>query len=267
MTYFTTSDNAKIYYRIKGKGKPIIFIHGFSEDHNSFRIQQRALSKRFQTITYDLRGHGLSDRVDYGLNLERFALDLKELISLLKLKDVILIGWSMGGSIIFEYIKQFGTKGIEKISLVDISPKTLNDAEWSKGLLHGEYKEEDFKSDLDLIHLNWMDFAERFIQLMSPSFKEKEFSIALENMGRNSPQVMEAMWKSLGEEDYRGVLDKIDVPTLIVFGEKSTFYSMETGKYLKNNIQNSKLVAFENCTHLLVLENPIKFNRVLEEFI
>jgi len=52
-----------------------------------------------------------------------------------------------------------------------------------------------------------------------------------------------------------------------MFGGNSTFYSIETAEYLRDNIKNSELITFEDCTHLLVLENPVKFNRVLEEFI
>ena len=82
MDFFTTSDKVKIYYEMSGQGRPVVFIHGFSEDHKSFKIQQRVLSKDYKIISYDLRGHGNSDRVDYGLNLKRFALDLKELIDI-----------------------------------------------------------------------------------------------------------------------------------------------------------------------------------------
>lgn len=267
MNSFTTSDYAKIYYKIRGEGKPIIFIHGFSEDHDSFRIQQRVLSKKYETITYDLRGHGISDKVDYGLNLERFALDLKELIAALDLKDVTLVGWSMGGNIIFEYIRQFGTLNIYKICIVDIGPKSLNDDKWELGLLHGKYKAKDLILDLKLIENNWIGFAEKFIKLMSPSFDMEQFNLGLDKMRENSPHVMQAMWKSMGEKDYRDILEKIDIPTLIIFGGKSTFYSIETGKYLRDNISTSQLEIFEDCTHLLVLENPIKFNKVLEEFI
>lgn len=267
MSYINTSDNTKLYYEIKGEGKPILFIHGFSEDHNSFRIQQRALSKKYKIITYDLRGHGISDRVNYGLNIERFALDLKELIEALDLKDVILVGWSMGASIIFEYINQFALKDIDKICIVDMGPKSINTEDWKFGLIHGKYKIDDFKEDLDLIKDDWLKFAQKFIKKMSPDFDEKQFNIAVDKIKQNSPHVMHAMWKSTMEKDYRNILKKIDIPTLILFGENSTFYSTKTGEYLRENISKSKLIVFEKCTHLLVLENPIKFNKALEEFI
>lgn len=266
MEFFTTSDNVKLYYEVKGEGLPIIFIHGFAEDHNSFRIQQRVLSKKYKIITYDLRGHGISDRIDYGLNLERFALDLREFIEYLELKDVILVGWSMGAWVIFEYINLLGLEKISKICIVDKGPKAINDNSWNLGLYHGKYTMEDALKDLSLIKENWIGFAEKFIRNMAPYFNEKQFNISMDKMKNNSPHVMYSMWKSMIEKDYRDTLSKIHIPTLIIFGGKSTFYSVDVGKYLKKNIKNSELIIFENCTHLLVLENPIRFNRVLEEF-
>lgn len=267
MGVFITSDNVNIYYEIKGEGRPIVFIHGFTEDHSSFRIQQRVLSKKYKVMTYDLRGHGVSDRVDYGLNMERFALDLRELIEYIELKDVILVGWSMGASIIFEYISKFGVENISKICIVDKGPKVINDNNWNLGLYHGKYTMEDALKDLTVIKNNWIEFAEKFIKTMAPYFNEKQFKIAIDKMKNNSPHVMYSMWKSMIEKDYIGTLNKITMPTLIIFGEKSTLYSVEVGKYLKEKIKDSQLIIFEDCTHLLVLENPIRFNKELDGFI
>lgn len=267
MLYMITSDNIKIHYRVKGEGVGIIFIHGFSEDHNSFRIQERALSKGYKVITYDLRGHGLSSGRDRGLNLERFALDLKELIEYLQLERVNLVGWSMGGSIIFEYINKYGLENLSKICIIDKSPRSINDKTWDLGLYHGKYTWEDSILDLELIKNNWIGFGEKFIKTMAPYFNESQINIAMEKMKTNSPIVMYSMWKSMMEKDYRNLLKEITIPTLLVFGGKSTLYSRETGEYLRDNIKDSKLTIFEDCTHLLVLENPIRFNRVLGEFI
>lgn len=267
MTYFQTTDNTNLYYEIKGEGKPIVFIHGFGESQDSFRIQKRALSKKYKVITYDIRGHGLSDKVDYGLNMEVFATDLKELMEHLKLEDLVLVGWSMGASIIFEYINQFGEENLSKICIIDKGPKTLNDGDWNLGLYNGKYSLEDAQKDLNLIKSNFMEFGKQFIMKMTPYFDEKQLEIGLSRIMKNEPSILYEIWKDMIKRDYRFILDKITVPTLIIFGGKSTFYSIEAGQYLKDNIKNSKLEIFEDCTHLLVLENPIRFNRVLEEFI
>lgn len=267
MEYILTSNNTKICYKIKGEGLPIIFIHGFSEDHTSFRIQEKALCRKYKIITYDLRGHGQSDRGDKGLNLEGFAQDLKELIEYLKLEDVNLVGWSMGASVIFEYIRRFGLDKLSKICIIDKSPKVINDNTWNLGLYHGDYTLEDSIKDLNLMKSDWMKFGEKFIRNMAPYFNEDQMEISMEKLINNSPKVMYSMWKSMIGKDYRNILEKITIPTLIIFGEKSTLYSIEAGEYLRDNIKNSKLVIFKDCTHLLVLENPIKFNKVLSEFI
>lgn len=267
MKYMTTSDNIKIHYKVKGEGVPIIFIHGFSENHGAFRIQEKVFSRNHKVITYDLRGHGISDRTDKGLNIERFALDLKELINYLELEKVILVGWSMGGSIIFEYINNYGQENLYKICIIDKSPKTINDDTWKLGLYHGKYTLEDGIRDLELIKNNWMEFAEKFIRTMAPYLNESQFKISMEKMKSNSPHVMYSIWESMINKDHRNILGKITIPTLILFGEKSTLYSIEVGEYLRDNIRNSKLILFKDCTHLLVLENPIKFNKILQEFI
>ena len=267
MEFFTTTDNIKIYYESKGQGKTIIFIHGFTQNHSSFRIQQRSLSKKYRVITYDVRGHGLSDKIGIDMSLDRCALDLKEFIDYLELENVILVGWSMGTSIILEYISLFGVDNLYKVCIIDKGPKVINDDNWNLGLYHGRYTNEDALCDLNKIKGDWNEFCEKFIRVMAPYFNENQFKISMDKMKNNYPDAMYSIWKSIIYKDYRSILEKITIPVLIIFGEKSTFYSIETGQYLEENINFSRLVVFENCTHLLVLENPIRFNRVLEDFI
>ena len=76
---------------------------------------------------------------------------------------------------------------------------------------------------------------------------------------------MTSMWLAMGYNDYRDVLKNMTVPTTIAHGAVSTLYSAETAQYLNSQIPNSKVVPFENCTHMLVMENPAKTNEVLEE--
>ena len=173
----------------------------------------------------------------------------------------------MGGAITFGYIRTFGLEKLSQIRLADKGPKMINDNNWNLGLYHGEYTREDTEKDLNLMKDNWMDFGESFIKTMAPYFNEDQMEIAREKLKLNDPGVMYSMWESMIEKDYRDILNKISIPTLILFGENSTLYSIEAGEYLRDNIRDSKLIVFEDCTHLLVLENPLKFNRVLSEFI
>ncbi len=266
MPFFSTSDEVNLYYEVTGEGTPIVFIHGWTEDHSSFRIQQKKLSKEFKVITYDLRGHGISDRPEKGLTLDRFALDLKELIDYLDIDKVVLVGWSMGASVIFEYVNHFGLHKLSKICIVDMGPKAINSKDWDLGLYHGKYTIEDSLKDLTIMCNNWMEFAEKFIKSIAPYLDDRQLKISLDKMARNTPHIMYSMWLSISIKDYRDVLEKISIPTLIIYGEKSTLYSVDTAKYMSSNIPNSKVIIFENCTHLLVMENPIRFSKVIKEF-
>lgn len=267
MSCFNTSDNVNIYYEVNGEGIPIICIHGFSESGDVFRIQKRALAKKYKIITYDIRGHGRSDIVEYGLNMDRLSLDLEELIVHLGFSKVIVVAWSMGASILFQYINKIGTGKLEKICIVDKSPKIINDDNWELGLYHGKYNIEDLKEDLNLLRYDFHEFSKKFTSSMSSSLSDREFQIACKKMERNSPKVLYKLWQSMCESDYRDTLEKISIETLIVFGGKSKLYSRETGEYLRDNIKNSTLEIFEENGHLLVLENPRKFNKILESFI
>lgn len=267
MTYLHTSDGARIYYDLSGEGIPIVFIHGFAESGQVFRIQKRALSKKYKIITYDMRGHGRSDLGRDKVDIDRLSLDLKELLLHLKLDQYIVVVWSMGASVLFHYIEKFGTDRLEKIVIVDKSPKMLNDDNWSLGFHHGEYSLEDWKSDLKLLRDDFPSFIQKFTESISNDLSDREIRIAEEKMKKNSKDVLYSLWKSMGESDYRHMLGKIDIETLLVFGGKSKLYSLETAEYLKNRIKKSRLEVFEENGHLLVLENPRRFNQLLESFI
>ena len=217
MDYFITSDNTKIYYSKEGKGNPILLIHGFTATHDAFRVAQKILSKDNMVISYDLRGHGFSIGSNREITLEVFANDLKELIDMLNIDDIVLVGWSLGGSIIFEYIKQYGSYRTSKICIVDTSPKILNDVSWGLGLYHGDYNMQDAKMDLDLIKKNWNDFAIKFIKSFSKSLNENQLKFALDRIKNNDKNRMLEIWRSLINKDYRNVLENINIPTLIIF--------------------------------------------------
>lgn len=265
MASFKTSDGINLNYEINGEGKTIVFIHGWTADKTSFDYQMDKLSKDFKVLTYDLRGHGDSDRAEQGLTMNRFAIDLEELMEYLDLKDVSLVGWSMGASIIFEYIKTYGVSRLASVSIVDMTPKLLNDDEWKLGLYHGNFTTEDTFKALTEMSNNWMDFAKPFVKLAVPYLKDMELKSIYKDMNTNTPHVMYSMWIAMSANDYRDVLEDITVPTYIIYGEKSTLYSKDTAYYMHSKIPNSKVIPFENCTHFLVIENPEKLSNVVAE--
>jgi non-heme chloroperoxidase len=265
MAFFETSDGVKLFYQQKGEGNPIVLIHGWSSDHTAFDPAFNDLGSKFKVISYDLRGHGSSDRPEHGLTLKRFATDLEELMASLELKDVTLVGHSMGASTIFDYVRNYGVSRLKSVSIFDMTPKLVNDGEWNLGLYHGKYKSEDLHQDLTQMNEDFLKFAGPFAKTVIPYLTDEMLEEYLKVVKGNTPHVMAAMWHAMAVSDFRDVLPNITVPTQIIYGEKSTLYSKQTAEYLHSQIPNSKIIPFENCTHILVAENPVKTTQVIEE--
>lgn len=267
MPFFATDDGVKIYFEDHGEGVPIIFIHGWSGSRLHFAFQVPFFKKNYRVITFDQRGLGVSDKPQYGLTLKRLAKDLKQLIDYLKLDNIHLVGWSMGAHVLLKYVENYGCQGLTKTVIVDMSPCLINDDSWNLGLYHGKFDHKANLKTLSAMSEDYHDFMESFIKKVAPNLEDQDFKLALKTALRNTPYILCAYWIAITAADFREVLELITVPTLIAYGEKSTLYSADTFAYMAQKIPNSSLAAFPNLTHMLVLEDPNKFNKTLESFL
>lgn len=266
MDTITTTDKIKLMYSSRGEGQPIVMVHGFGGEGSSFRVLDKILSRNFKTIELDMRGHGKSDTSE-NVTIDLLARDLRDLINALKLEKPVLAGWSMGGAVIFDYIRQFGLENIAGIILIETSPKVLSEEGWTGALFRGKYSKEYFEKDKRIIASDWMSFAESFVHEMGPNIDEKSLRLAVERISGNRPEVMSTTWESLIEKDYRDLLDQIDLPVLVVNGKESTFYDPESGLSLSKMLPQGSYALIERAGHLVVMENPVALNRVITDFI
>src|ERR1700759_4071829 len=105
-----------IHYRDHGAGRPIVLIHGYPLDGNSWERQERALlAAGFRCISYDRRGFGRSSQPTAGYDYDTFAADLKALLDHLQLdQPVVLAGFSMGTGEVTRYLGRYGSQGVSK---------------------------------------------------------------------------------------------------------------------------------------------------------
>ena len=270
MSKVKMSDGCEIFYEEKGSGEPLIFIHGWSANSSYFKEQVEYFSDYYKVVTYDLRGHGRSDRrpeiTEKNMTMERLAEDVKELAEHLNLKKINICGWSMGVSILLCYIRMFGCKNLNTISLIDMTPKLLNDNEWNLGDFDA-YDNLVFTRD---VATNWEGVVpEALPELFArDTDRESELYKWVEgNMRDNIPHVMSALWLAMALGDYRDVLPSVSVPAFLAYSSGGDMYGPEHGEYMKKHIPGSKLVIFENCGHSLYIENSKKFNRDYHEFL
>ena len=135
--YFSTNDNVALHFIDKGNGVPLVMLHGWSQSSEQYKYKVEALSKHYRVITLDMKGHGLSEKVDYGYKIYRLAKDVSELLCYLDLNDVVILGHASGAAAICCYWELFGDEWLGKLILVDkILVLTSNPAWSAKEVAH-----------------------------------------------------------------------------------------------------------------------------------
>ena len=129
--HFRTNDGVRLHYLETGVGKPLVLVHGFSQAAEQFKFQIEGLGDRYRVIALDLRGHGESEKPNFGLKIHRLAQDLREALVATNADDVTLLGHSMGCSVIWAYWKLFGAGRLGKTILTDEPRMLTSNAAWT----------------------------------------------------------------------------------------------------------------------------------------
>ncbi|HLQ21633.1 MAG TPA: alpha/beta hydrolase, partial [Gemmatimonadales bacterium] len=116
----------EIHYEDHGSGRPIVLIHGYPLDGNSWERQERELlAAGHRVISYDRRGFGRSSQPTVGYDYDTFAADLNALLDKLALDDVVLGGFSMGTGEVTRYLGKYGSGRVRKAALLGVIPPFL----------------------------------------------------------------------------------------------------------------------------------------------
>ena len=121
MNYIVSNKDAagnpvRIYYNDYGKGKPVILIHGWPSSSQMWEYQiDDLVNSGHRVIAYDRRGFGKSSQPWDGYDYNTLTDDLKALIDQLQLKDITLVGFSMGGGEVVRYFSRYKGEGVSKV--------------------------------------------------------------------------------------------------------------------------------------------------------
>ena len=263
MSYLTLRNEEKLYYEDKGNGPDtLVMMHGWTSSHEIYLKPVEMLQKQARCIIYDHRGHGKSKNANSGTpTIETLAEDLHELILELSLSDITLLGWSMGGAVIFNYVRLYGCDELKQVILCDMTPKQLNDEEWNMGLYKGKYTKEDMERDIgkDFYSL-YKEFAIGAIPKLKkvPGFLLKK--PLREKLAECDEAVLKSLAASMKTQDNRPVVGQITVPFTYFYADPGSLFSPELADWYRNNITSQfKAVRFPESTHMLVSDNPEKF--------
>lgn len=289
----TSDDGTNLCYVDVGKGRPLVYVNGFGEDVSSSNRLLEILSKNFRCVSFDHRGYGKSD-LSSEIGVEQSAKDLRFLMDKLDINDAALVGYSMGGSVVFSYVEQFGVERLERLVLADTSPKLINENGWNLGLWQGRYTRADYERDLKLIvenptlfHLSFYARAATKTNVGDtvrfPSYEEENSWVSRVagitrireslirrifkfNFTEDKKEGERRYWETMTNGDWRHVLGNISIPTLCLYAVPGSFYYSATAEYMAEQIPNAKTNAINDACHLCPKENVEDFGARIIDF-
>ncbi|ABD27049.1 alpha/beta hydrolase [Novosphingobium aromaticivorans DSM 12444] len=257
-------DDAKIHIERQGSGKPVLFVHGVMMSSRFFAPQMAYFSRFADVIVPDLRGHGRSPFASSGHTVPQYARDIARIIEAYDLRDVTLVGWSMGAFVVWDYLSQFGSARIARIAIVDEYPA---DFKWPGY----EFGFADLPMLAGMMELIQTDYGAVIEQLIGLMFKHRpsEYQVAwiAREIAAVDPAIASAIFFDQTMRDYRELLPRIDVPALICMGGDEKLVPVAAGQYIADRIPQATLTVFEESCHCPFLEEPDEFNRRLHDFM
>lgn len=272
MSTMTTQDGTQIYYKDWGTGPALVFSHGWPLSSDSWEAQMLFLASHgYRCIAHDRRGHGRSSQPWYGNEMDTFADDLAQLIDSLDLKDVVLIGFSMGGGEVARYIGRHGTKRLKKIALISaVPPLMLKTASNPDGLALETFNAIRQSASADRSQL-YKDIASGpFFGANRPGSKVSQGMIDsfwLQGMQAGHKNTFDCI-KAFSETDFTADLKKFDVPTLIIHGDDDQIVPIGASALNASKlIKNATLKIYAGAPHGLADTHKNQLNADLLEFV
>ena len=259
-----TPDHLTISAQIWGNpsGPEIIFIHGFSQSHLSWIKQVTGdLAKEFKMVTYDLRGHGNSDKPfepERYKDTKAWADELKAVMDATGLQRPVVAGWSYGGRIMADYLKVHGTARLAGLNYVDAGQKA------DPAFVGPNLKNLPLMASEDLaVNIAATRAFLRDCFSIQPTPEEFETMLAFNMM------VPPKVRLGLGGRplDIDDILRKIDIPVLVTHGAEDKNSNLIAAEYTAKMVPGAKLSVYQGIGHAPFFEAAPRFNAELAAFV
>jgi len=265
------STSIDLHYEDHGSGKPVVLIHGFPLSGRSWEKQAIALLQAgYRVITYDRRGFGDSSQPTSGYDYDTFAEDLHKLITKLELRDLTLVGFSMGGGEVARYVGKYGSDRISKVGILSgIPPYLLKTADNPTGIDDAAVRgiQQSIKKDrLAFLTGFFKDFynLDTFLgNRISEEVVRDSWNVAA---GASPKGTFDCppTWVS----DFRKDLARVDVPALVMQGDADRILPITaTGLRTAQAIKGSQLVVVKGAPHGMLWTHADQISETLVNFL
>ena len=255
---FVEVDGLRIAYEREGRGRPIVFLHGFFGDHRVWR-RQFDLADDYTCIAWDAPGCGDSSTPADSFRLADYTELLAAFIRCLDLDQPHLVGNSFGGTLALQLASRH-----PEIARSVVGIDTY--AGWS-GSFTPTVVAERLHASLADLELSPQDVAGKWIKgFVTPQAPEPMKDELRSFIADFKPDGMRTMIRSLAEADLREELKDVHLPTLLIWGAQDVRSSLAVANDLEERLEGSRLVVLEDAGHLAQVEAADRVNAELRAF-
>jgi pimeloyl-ACP methyl ester carboxylesterase len=255
------SDDAEIFYEIRGKGPPVLLLHPFPCHHEFWHPVAGILESRYQLILPDLRGHGASEVGEGPARMAKHADDMARILDATGVGKAAFVGCSIGGYIFFEFWRRFRSR-VGALVLCDTRPQADT----------AEARANRLKAAASVLEQGTGPFIEsNVLKLMGRTTVETRPDLvegARVMMRAMSAEDISQVQQGMAERsDSVGDLKTIDVPALIVMGNEDVLSTLADGELMRQNISGGQLKVVPKAGHYSPWEQPQLVGPLLRQFL
>jgi non-heme chloroperoxidase len=271
MSFITAKDGTPIFYKDWGRGRPVVFSHGWPLSGDAWDAQMIFLvQKGFRVIAHDRRGHGRSGQPSEGNDMDTYADDLSSLMEFLDIKDAALVGHSTGGGEVAHYLGRHGTRRAAQAVLIGAVPPLMLKTEANPGGVPMEVFDGIRAGVAANRSQFYQDLAVPFYGYNRPGVKVQQGVIDdfwAQGM-RGSIKGQYECIRQFSEVDYTADLKKIDKPTLILHGEDDQIVPIDNAaRKSVTLVKGATLKTYPGLSHGMCVVNAEQINADLLGFL
>ena len=260
--WIETSDGVQLFYQDWGAGPPIVFVHAWAMSSDVWQYNTVDFARSgYRCISFDRRGHGRSDRPRDGYDFPRLVDDLATVLETLDLRDVTLVGHSLGGAEVAGYLARHGTSRVARVVLLAAATPFLRQTANNPQGLPGEM--------IGAIQAEWRRDFPRWLHEGADAFYRPDvFGIhrgildwTLELMRATPLPVAIRCGELVTDTDLRGALKELAVPTLVIHGDADASIPVQFGRMTAALVPGSKYIEYAGAPHGLYLTHRDELHR------
>ena len=258
---FLRSDDAEIFYEIRGNGPPVVLLHPFPSYHEFWHPVAAALDARYRLVLPDLRGHGDSEIGEGPALMPKHASDIARVLDAAGIGKAAFVGCSIGGYILFEFWRRFRAR-VTSLVLCDTRPQADS----------AEARANRLKAAATVLEQG----TEPFIEAMIPKLIGRTTVATRPDLVAGARAMMRKMSAEDISQVQRGIAERpdsvadlktINVPALIAIGEEDILSTVADGELMRQNIAGSQLKVIPKAGHYSPWEQPELVGTVLRQFL